>query len=235
MNFWLASANPRKVEQAMALGIWRGVITNPSLVARELAEGRRGPEALFAELIDIAGKAWYQLRDASHDAMLAEAETMLALDARRIGIKVPATRAGLGVLRALRERGVEPMATVVPTATWLTFAVAAGAVMVAPYGGMLQRAGLAAKHEEVARMQALIDAQAYDVLLCVGIYDATEIPTYARLGVRACFVWERDLERYFTQPLVDEACAAFASDWDTIDEARRSASSATPERGTESA
>jgi transaldolase len=212
VNFWLASANPRKVEEHMRLGIWRGVITNPTVVA---AEGRP-PRALFADLIEIAGKAWYQVRDASRDAMLAEADTMLSLDPKRIGIKVPATREGFGVLRALRDQGLEPMATVVPTAAWLTFAIAAGATMVAPYGGMVQLAGVSSKHEEVARMQDVIDAQPSGVLLCPGIYDVTEIPLYARMGVGACFVWERDVERYVEQPLVAEACEAFAADWDTI-------------------
>ena len=196
----------------MALGIWRGVITNPAVVA---AEGR-APKALFTELLTIADRAWYQLRDAAVDAMLAEADDMLSIDAERIGIKVPATRAGFGVLRALRDQGVAPMATVVPTATWLAFAVAAGATMVAPYGGMLQRAGIASKHDEVEGMQTLIDAQGFDVQLCTGIYEATEIATYARMGVAACFIWERDVERFLTQPLVDEACAGFADDWEAI-------------------
>ncbi len=216
MNFWLASANPEKVETHMRLGIWRGVITNPAVVAAE----RRDPVPLFTELIGIAPYAWYQLRDASRDAMLDEADRMLAIDPKRIGIKVPATRAGLGVLRTLREQGAAPMATVVPTATWLAFAVAAGARMVAPYGSMLQRAGLAAKQDEVARMQEILDVQDPDVQLCTGVYDATEIPLYARLGVRACFVWERDVERFLDLPLVAEACAGFADDWRAIEAAR---------------
>lgn len=217
MNFWLASANLRVVERHMALGIWRGVITNPAVVAAE----RRAPRALFGDLLTVADHAWYQLRDASTDGMLAEAEDMLSLDATRIGIKVPATRAGFAVLRALRAHGARPMATIVPTAAWLAFAVAAGATMVAPYGGMLQRAGIASKHDEVEGMQALIDAQGYDVQLCTGIYEAPEIATYARMGVRACFIWERDVDRFLAQPLVDEACATFAEDWETIAAAAR--------------
>jgi transaldolase len=218
VNFWLASANPRKVARHMEIGIWQGVITNPSVVSVE----RRAPQSLFAELIDIAGKAWYQLRDGSRDDMLAEAESMLAIDARRIGIKVPATRAGFGVMRSLRDRGIEPMATVVPTSTWLAYAAAAGAVIVTPYGGMLQRAGLASKHEEIGRMQSIILAQGYDVQLCTGIYDVTEIATYARMGVRACFIWERDVDAYLSQSLVEEACAAFGDAWVAIDEVERS-------------
>ncbi len=92
--------------------------------------------------------------------------------------------------------------------------------MIAPYGSMLQKAGLASKQDEVARMQEILDAQAPDVQICTGIYDATEIPAYARLGVRACFVWERDVERFLDQPLVAEACARFEGDWRTIEAAR---------------
>ena len=216
MNFWLASANPEKVETRMRLGIWRGVITNPTVVAAE----RRDPVPLFAELIEVAPYAWYQVRDASRDEMLDEADRMLAIDPKRIGIKVPATREGLGVLRTLRDQGAEPMATVVPTATWLAFAVAAGARMVAPYGSMLQKAGLASKQDEVARMQEIIDAQDPDVQICTGVYDPTEIPLYARMGVRACFVWEHDVDRFLDQPWVAEACARFADDWSTIDAVR---------------
>ncbi len=219
MDLWLASADPSAVERHLRLGIWRGVITNPSLVA---ATGRP-PEELFAELTELAGKAWYQLRDASLDEMLDEADAMLAVDAERIGIKVPCTRAGLGVLRVLSEQGVRPMATVVPTATWMVLALAAGASMIAPYGSMVQRAGIASKHEELARMQAIIDAQGSEACLCPGIYDATEIATFARMGVSACFVWERDVEGYLSQPLVDQACASFVDDWHTIDAARSGA------------
>ncbi len=213
MNFWLASANPRDVARHMELGVWRGVITNPAVVAAE----KRAPKPLFAELIGLADRAWYQLRDAPFDAMLEEAESMLEIDPARIGIKVPATRAGLGVLRALHDQGARPMATVVPTATWLAYAAAAGAVMVAPYGGMLQRAGVASKYDEVLRMQEIVDAQDYDLELCVGLYDPTDVPAYARAGVRAGFVWARDVDTFFTQPLVDEACAGFAADWATIE------------------
>lgn len=217
MNFWLASADPRRVEALMALGIWRGVITNPAVVAAE----QREPKGLFRDLLTVTEHAWYQLRDGPLETMVAEADAMLAIDPERIGIKVPATRAGFGVLRRLRDQGARPMATVVPTGPWLAFAVAAGATMVAPYGGMLQRAGLASKHDEVAAMQALIDAQGYDVQLCAGIYEAPEIATYARMGVEACFVWERDVARFLSQPLVDEACAGFAGDWAAIEAASR--------------
>jgi hypothetical protein len=109
------------------------------------------------------------------------------------------------------------MATIVPTAAWLVFALAAGARAVAPYGGMLQRRGLAAKSDEVLAMQRIIDAQQADAELCVGIYDVTEFPFYAREGVRSCFVWGKDVDSFLTQPLVDEAAQGFRNDWQAME------------------
>ena len=214
MKFWLATANPQRAEECLAYGIFQGLITNPHVVARE----RRPPRALFRELCALAPKAYYQLQDGSVEAMLREAETMLAVDPDKMLIKAPATRNGLAAIRRLRGQGLPVMATAVPTATWLIYAAAAGATAVAPYSGMLQKRNIVSKMEGVFAMQALIDRQGYDLELCTGIYDATEIPRYAAHGIRSAFIWEKDVETYLTQPLVEEAAAGFAEDWAVIRE-----------------
>jgi transaldolase len=71
--------------------------------------------------------------------------------------------------------------------------------------------------EGVFAMQEIIDRQGYDVEICTGIYDATEIPRYAARGIRSAFIWEKDVESYLTQDLVDEAAANFDQDWAQID------------------
>ncbi len=109
------------------------------------------------------------------------------------------------------------MATAVPTSTWMVFAVAAGAVAIAPYSGMLQKRNILSKMEGVFAMQEIIDVQGYDVEICTGIYDATEIAVYAANGIRSGFIWEKDVESYLTQGLVDEAAANFEGDWKQID------------------
>lgn len=214
MKIWLAGSSLKSLEKHLHAGIFAGVITNPHVVA----EAKRPPSEFFREVCRMADAAYYQLRDAPALEMLAEAERFLEIDPEKMRIKVPATREGLHVIRQLSGRGHPVMATVVPTATWLVFALAAGARAVAPYGSMLQKRGFAAKTEEVVRMQKIIDAQRAPAELCVGVYDATDFPFYAAHGVGACFVWERDVEAFLDQPLVEEAVAGFQKDWKTLEE-----------------
>lgn len=212
MKFWLATANPKRAEECLAYGVFKGVITNPHVVAQE----GRPPKDIFRDLCRIAPAAYYQLHAGDINEMLKEAETMLAIAPDKMRIKVPTTRNGLAVIRRLTDQGLHIMATAVPTSTWMVWAVAAGAVAIAPYSGMLQKRGILSKMEGVFAMQAIIDRQGYDVEICTGIYDATEIASYAAHGIRSAFIWEKDVETFLTQDLVDEAAANFDGDWAQI-------------------
>ncbi|MCC5829421.1 MAG: hypothetical protein JJU36_08235 [Phycisphaeraceae bacterium] len=214
MELWLASSDLRQIERMMGLGIFAGVITNPRVVA----QADRRPEDLFKALCELAPAAWYQLRDADLNTMTAEAQRMLAIDPAKMRIKVPATLAGFGVVSRLAAQGLDVMATCVPTAAWLCFALAAGATRIAPYGGMLQKRGLTSKRGEVIQMQQIIDRQAPDVTICTGVYDVTELPEYATAGVKSFFVWGKDVDTFLDQPLVGEALAEFGGDWQKIAE-----------------
>jgi len=213
MKIWLASADLKLLEEFLPTGVFAGVITNPKVVT----EAKQPPLDFFREVCRLAPAAYYQLRDASAPEMLAEAEKFLAVDPLKMRIKVPATRAGFQVIRTLTDRGHEVMATAVPTASWLIFALAAGARAIAPYGGMLQKRGLASKADEVIKMQRIIEAQQSSAEICVGIYDVTELPFYAAQGVRSCFVWGRDVAAFLNQPLVDEAVGGFQNDWRVLE------------------
>ena len=213
MKLWLATANPDRAEQCLAYGVFQGIITNPHVVAQE----GRDRKAIFHDLCQIAPAAYYQLHAGEVQDMLEEADEMLSIDPAKMRIKVPATRNGLAVIRQLSDRGLPIMATAVPTSTWLVLAVAAGAVAVAPYSGMLQKRHIISKMEGVFAMQDIIETQGYDVEICTGIYDATEIARYAAYGIKSAFIWEKDVETYLTQDLVDEAAANFNEDWKVID------------------
>ena len=213
MKLWLATANPKRAEQCLAYGVFQGIITNPHVVAQE----GRDRKDIFRDLCRIAPAAYYQLHAGEVADMLREADEMLAIDPDKMRIKVPTTRNGLTVIRQLSDRGLPIMATAVPTSTWLVLAAAAGAVAVAPYSGMLQKRHIISKMEGVFAMQDIIDAQGYDIEICTGIYDATEIARYAAYGIKSAFIWEKDVETYLTQDLVDEAVANFNEDWAKID------------------
>ncbi len=205
MKLWLASSNAELVTRYMASGVFAGVVTNPAVVA----EAKRDKHELFRELVQIAPEAWYQLLAGSEFDMLADAEKMLTINPERMRIKVPATRIGLGVIRKLSDQGLRVMATCVPTRPWMLLALAAGAKVIAPYGSMLQKRGIASKAEEVVAMQEIIDRQQPDAEILTGLYDSTELAFYAKHGIRSGFIWGKDVETFLTQPLADEAAATF--------------------------
>jgi transaldolase len=207
MKLWLATANPALARETAPLGIFSGIVTNPAVVAAEPGD----PVALFAELAEIFPVCWYQLEAAHPDVMLREAERMLAAAPGKVRIKVPATRNGFAVIRELRDRGELVMATCVPTRAWMIFAIQAGAGLIAPYGGMLQKRGIASKADEVVGMQEIIERQNYPAEILTGLYDATELAFYAAAGVRNGFIWGKDVEMMLSQPLADEAAAGFKS------------------------
>jgi transaldolase len=212
MDFWLASANLKLIEQYLKLGVFKGVITNPHVVAEE----KRNAKALFKEICGIADIAYYQIAGGSAESMLHEAEEFIEISPEKMRVKVPATLAGFEVISTLSKLGHFVMATCVPTRAWMLYSFAAGAKAVAPYSSMIQRAGITAKSEEVLKMQRTIDAQKLDVQLCTGIYDVTEIPYYASHGIMSCFIWGKDVEKYLTQPLVEQAVEGFSVDWESM-------------------
>lgn len=220
MEIYLASADLSLIRKTVGFGIFSGVITNPKVVA----DSGMPTEPLFAAICEIVSCAYYQVRDGDPASMREEAEKMLAICPGRMRIKVPATPTGLGLVRHLSKCGHPVMATIVPTTAWLVLALAAGASSIAPYGSMLQKKGIASKQDEVGRMQEILDAQRSAANLCVGIYDVTELPLYARMGVRSAFIWGKDVDAFLRQPIVDEAVSAFHSDWEKIESASQNGS-----------
>lgn len=207
MKFFLASSDLSLIEKSLATGIFAGVVTNPAVVA----ESKRDAASLFRDIVRLTDIAWYQLLDSTQDKMLADAEKMLSIDPAKMRIKVPATRTGLGVIAKLTKQGLPVMATCVPTRAWMHFAIAAGAKVIAPYGSMLQKRGIASKAEEVVKMQEILDRQSMPVEILVGLYDVTEIPFYSSHGVRSGFIWGKDVDAFLNQPLADEAARGFGT------------------------
>ena len=212
MKFWVKTANVNRALECLNYGIFKGIISNPGDVSQENMD----PKTLFKDLCGIAPKVYYQIQDGNVEEMTKEAEKMVEVDPDKMLIKVPATRNGIAVIKKLADQGLQVMATAVPTSPCMVFAIAAGAVAIAPYSGMLKSRNIISKYEGVFAMQEIIDTQNYDVEICTGIYHATEIPLYASQGIKQAFIWEKDVENYLTQDLADEAAAAYDKDWQNI-------------------
>ena len=214
MEFWLAEGIIEKAKNELSSGIFRGIITNPEVIA----ETGRPWRVLLGELATLSEHVFFQLRAGTTDEMVKLGREAISIAPGRIHAKVPATRFGLAAIKELSREDSMVMATCVPTQTWLIYCIAAGAGYVSPYSGMIQKSGIDTKFHQIQQMQDLIQNSQSSIRLCVGIYDPSEVAAYARLGVAAAFIWPKDLDSFLAQPLVDSAVNAFNPAWQVIDE-----------------
>lgn len=129
MSIFLDSANLDAARQAMTLGFVAGITTNPTIIARE----QRPAYDVIQDLLALCpGIVFHQLRNASLEAMRAEAERFGALEPKRVGLKIPCTLTGLALVARLAPRMTCAVTTIFSPAQVL-LASEAGARYVIPY------------------------------------------------------------------------------------------------------
>jgi len=211
MKLWLATTEPAQAAEGFALGLFQGVLTNPSLLA---AAGRPAAATLGALCAAVPGPVFCQLRDADAATMRAEADRWLDRGWKNLGIKVPLTREGCTVLHWLREQGVvHRLATCVPTVTQVLLAAALEVPWITPTGSVLEKLGGPAKADLVADMQAVLERQRSATRLIPSLSSPAEMQALARVGVSHGFVWAKDVARFVDSELVRDGVAAFAPAW----------------------
>src|SRR5476651_2708883 len=98
MKLWLATTDPIVAERHFELGIFEGILTNPSTLAAAKLPANDVMRDLCAA---IRGPVFYQLNATTVADMKRQASEMLARGWANLGIKVPLTREGCPVLHWL--------------------------------------------------------------------------------------------------------------------------------------
>jgi hypothetical protein len=134
MKLWLAATDAALVHRHFALGLFEGVLTNPSMLAaakrpaadimRDLCAATPGPSFVSAQA-RLRGRPWCR----------RQAAEWLALGWGDLGIEVPLARDGCAVLHWLRAEGVAlRLATAVPATPQLLLATALDGSLGRPLG-----------------------------------------------------------------------------------------------------
>jgi transaldolase len=214
MKLWLASTDPQFVREQFTLGLFVGVLTNPST----LASAKRPPREVIGELCQaVSAPVFYQLRDANVEAMKREASSWLDLGWANLGIKVALTREGCAILHWLKVQGVSHrLATCVPTVVQVLLADALDVPWITPTGSALEKVGGPSKLTLVAEMQQALDRQHSATRLIPSLASPAEMQALALSGVQSGFVWDRDVGRFVDHDLVRQGVAAFAPAWEQL-------------------
>lgn len=214
MKLWLATTDPVLVTQHFALGLFEGVLTNPTM----LAAVRQPPLEVIGALCAAAPTpVFYQLNNTTVENMKREASRLRALGWENLGIKVPLTRQGCEILHWLRQEGVKlRLATCVPTTTQVVLATALEVPWVTPAGSVLEKLGGSTKLALLTEMQTLLDRQQSPTRLIPSLASPAEMQALALAGIRAGFVWDRDVGRFVDSELVDQTLAGFDTAWEKL-------------------
>ncbi len=217
MKLWLASTDPTLIARHFELGLFEGVLTNPTM----LAAARRPPLEVIRDLCAaVPGPVFYQLNDATPEDMKRQADGLLARGWTNLGVKVALTRDGCAVLHWLRSQKVAlRLATAVPTTIQLLLATALDVPWVTPSGSTLEKLGGPSKLALLTEMQSALDRQRTATVLIPSLASPAEMKAFALAGLRAGFVWDRDVDRFVESEPVRQIVAGFNKSWSQLEEA----------------
>ena len=140
MALYIDSADRAHVERLLAVGVFTGVTTNPTILER--AGVAQDSQPHIYEWASGAGaqEIFFQARG-EDEATLVEAGLALAGLGTRVIVKLPATRAGIAATAELGRQGLRTLVTAVYHPAQALLAQGAGASFIAPYVGRMTDQG----------------------------------------------------------------------------------------------
>jgi transaldolase len=210
------SADEAAIAEALASGFVWGVTTNPTLLCRAGVRADDLTALVKRSLALGANEVHCQVYSSEPEQMLAEAETFLAWDAKRVVVKIPATPAGYAAAARISAQQGRVTLTAIYTVRQIILAQSVGAEYAAVYLGRMRDAGLPAEGV-VEQMQTAITAQQSPVkLLAASIRDAFEVEMLALIGVPSVTLPIGVLRTLLDSTATAEANSVFAKDAQAI-------------------
>ncbi len=209
MKIFLDSADIAEIKSLFDTGFIDGVTTNPSLIAKS---GRNILDTIAEICGVIDGPVSAEVTATDFDTMLKEGRKLAAI-ASNVTVKVPLTRDGLMVCRALSNAGTDVNVTLCFTAGQAVLAAKAGAKFISPFVGRLDDIGQDGMFliEEICRIYANY-AFSTEVLVA-SVRSTSHVVNAALIGADVVTLPPKILKALYTHPLTETGLDAFLKDW----------------------
>ena len=137
MKFFIDTANLAEIREAHDLGVFDGVTTNPSLMAKEGITGEANIIAHYKAICDIVeDKVSAEVIATDYEGMIREGKELAKLD-DKIVVKIPMIREGVKAIRYFHSEGIRTNCTLIFSSGQALLAAKAGATYVSPFIGRL--------------------------------------------------------------------------------------------------
>jgi len=211
MKLFIDSAERELLDPLLETGLFEGVTTNPTLLARAGVTLKQLPEFVSWARDRGAKTVFVQAWGETAEDYLTCASELLD----RCGdvvVKVPATAAGVAAVRSLATGGVRTLLTGVYNHVQVVPAIIAGATYLAPYLGRMNDAGLDGV-SEITQMQTVIERTLSEThILVASIRTPDKLADLAMCGVRDFTIAPKLWWEMLSEPLTDAAVGVFDAD-----------------------
>lgn len=198
-----------------------GVTTNPTIVLAAIERGQKlALDDLARQLLALcSGPVFVQPVADDPDELVVAGRASMAVDPKRIVLKLPMTAGGLRAGKTLKDEGARIAFTAVYTLPQAYSGLLAGAEWIIPYFGRLRRAGLDAC-DRIGAMARLLRTQQTETRLLVASLKSPDDVIEATLAGAHDITAQPDVIRALVQsPLTNDALAGFANDWQRVQQA----------------
>ena len=209
MQIFLDTTDTKVLKTAAETGFVDGVTTNPSLIAKS---GRPMAEVI-AEICDLVeGPVSAEAVADDVATMLAEGKKLSAI-APNVTVKVPMTREGLIVCRALSDEGIKTNVTLCFSVAQALLAAKAGATFVSPFIGRIDDTGENGM-DLIRDIRVMFDNYDFETeILAASIRNTTHVQEAALWGADCATIPPAVFDELFKHPLTEKGLELFAKDW----------------------
>jgi transaldolase len=209
MQIFLDTTDTKILKTAAETGLVDGVTTNPTLIAKS---GRPMAEVI-AEICDLVeGPVSAEAVADDVATMLAEGKKLSKI-APNVTVKVPLTREGLIVCRALSDEGVKTNVTLCFSVPQALLAAKAGATFVSPFIGRIDDTGENGM-DLIRDIRVMYDNYDFDTeILAASIRNTEHVKEAALWGADCATIPPTVFDELFKHPLTEKGLELFAKDW----------------------
>jgi TalC/MipB family fructose-6-phosphate aldolase len=208
MRLYLDTADRAVAEELFATGLFAGLTTNPTILARSGLGVAAAPDIYKWATAAGAREVFLQSWGLTTDVLIERGLRLRELGAEVV-VKLVASREGSAACAALARQGVPTLLTAVYAPGQAMVAAAAGATYIAPYLGKLNELGRDGVAEVAVMQQVLRATGSTTEILLASVRDVPSMVALARTGVRHFTMAPTVAEQLFTEELTAGAVTAF--------------------------
>jgi transaldolase len=212
MKIFLDTADHRSIEEYYSTGLIDGVTTNPTLIMKS----GRNPDDAYQNIKDVG------IKDISMEVMGSESE--MYVEGIRLSekfgdvctVKVPCTREGLKVCKALSDVGIRVNVTLIFCASQAVLAAKSGATYVSPFVGRLDDQSVAGL-EVVRSISELYRIHGVRTqILSASIRSVQRAVRSWYNGASICTMPPKVFDQMYDHILTDKGMEIFENDWKEV-------------------